>query len=79
MINSYLITEVARLEHEERVRSLAPILDDGGPLTIHQPGWLSRQIRRLFQALASGLASLRRSVKEQRAISIQRDLTRAKE
>lgn len=79
MINLYLIAEVARLEHEERVRSLAPIPDFFDPMKADQPGWVSRQIVRSLHALGGGLASLRRFVKEQRANSIQRDLRRAKE
>ena len=79
MINFYVITEVARLEHEERVRSMAPIPDFFEPMKADQPGWVSRRIVRLLHALASGLASLRRFAKEQRVISIQRDLRRAKE
>lgn len=79
MINFYLIAEVARLEHEERVRLMAPVPDFFEPMKADRPGWVSRQVVRSLHAVASGLASLRRFVKEQRVISIQRDLRRAKE
>ena len=79
MFNYYMIHEIGRLEHEERVRSLTPIPDFGGPAITNEPRWALRQIALLLHTLASGSASLRRSIKEQRANSIQRDLRRVKE
>ncbi len=55
----YTARMIARMEYEERVRSMAPILDDGGPLVIHQPEGVLQQARRLRCALDDGLAALR--------------------
>ncbi len=63
MINFYLITEVARLEHEERVRSLAPIPDFFEPVKADQPGWVSRQSRRLRDMLERRLPALRKRMR----------------
>jgi hypothetical protein len=77
MINDPMIYTIGRLEQEERVRSLAPV-PDFDPMKVDQPAWVSRQIVRLLHAL-NGSVSLRRFVKEQRRVSIQPDLRRAKE
>jgi hypothetical protein len=79
MSNDYLISVTARLEHEHRVRSMAPVPDFFDPMEANQSGWLLRPIKRLHNAMASGSASLRKWVKEHRALSMQRDLRGVKE
>jgi hypothetical protein len=59
----YTAQMIARIEHELRIRSLAPIPDDGYPLADEQPGWASRQAGRLLSALRIGLAVLGRPIK----------------
>lgn len=71
MINTYMIEEIGRLEHEERVRSLAPVPDFFEPKA-SKPSWVSRRIEQLLQALVSTLTSM--PGKQQRAKSIQHNL-----
>lgn len=67
MINFYVITEVARLEYEERVRSLAPIPDFFETMKADQPGLLLRQARRWRSVLGNKLAGLGEWMKRGRA------------
>lgn len=69
MINLYLIAEVARLEHEERVRSLTPIPDFGGLMITNEPGWVSQLARRLLAPLGKRLAGLGERMKRGREVA----------
>lgn len=60
MNNLYILETVVKLEHEERMRRLAPIPDFFKPVNANPPGWVSRQARRLLSGLENGLAGLRR-------------------
>ena len=65
MFNYYMIHEIGRLEHEERVRSVPCVPEFGGPAITNEPRWLSRQARRLRSALPDGLAMLRERMQGQ--------------
>jgi hypothetical protein len=63
MIDGYMASRIAKLEHEERVRSLAHI-DDYDVWLTHVGGhWLSPQGGGLLSSLGKGLASLRNRLK----------------
>ncbi len=57
-MNEYLAGMVARSEHELMKESLVPVSDFDERGQIHQPGWATRQIGKLFQSLGSTLTSL---------------------
>ena len=54
----YIASKTAYKEHEERVRSQVPALVYDGWVRNRQPGWLSRQVGRLFAALGGRLSSM---------------------
>jgi hypothetical protein len=49
---------VARIEHEQRIRSLAPVPEYDDPVVTDQPRWVSKQAGRLLCALGNGLAAI---------------------
>jgi hypothetical protein len=59
MMNDYMILVTERLEHEHKMRTLARAKDYTGPVKADQPGWVSRQARRLLHAVGGGMVSLR--------------------
>ena len=62
----YTTSTIARMEYEERVRSLAPIPDFDSPPMTDQPGWVSRQAKRLRSVLEYRLAGLGERMKRGR-------------
>jgi hypothetical protein len=69
----YSVHQIARLEHEERVRSLAPVSEFGRPMKASRPAWILRQVGRLLYALGSRLASLGERMKFGRDISLKNE------
>ncbi len=67
----YSVHMLARMEHEQMIRSLAPVPEYGEPVMADQPRWVSKQTGRLFHALESGLASIRERMKRGRDMSLE--------
>jgi hypothetical protein len=66
----YTVSMIARMEHEQRIRSLAPVPEYGNSLKADQPRWVAIQAGRLLHALGSGLASIRERMKHQRSVGL---------
>jgi hypothetical protein len=69
----YSVYQIARLEHEQRVRSLAPVSEFGSPMKVSRSGWIIRQAGRLLYALGNRLASLGERMKYGREISLKKE------
>ena len=70
----YTASMIARLEHEERVRSLARI-DDYDVWLTHKAGhWQAPQVGGLLSSLGKGLASLRDRLKHKRGVALDSPL-----
>lgn len=54
----YMIHVIARLEHEERIRSLQRVAEYDLPLKVNQPNRILRLANRLIYGLGSNLVSL---------------------
>ncbi len=76
MMFGYTAAKIALMEHEERIRKMAPILDYDDRLKYTGPGWLPKHIGGLLRAAGNGLASLYRRAKHGRETVIEVPLTR---
>ena len=65
-MDQYGLHRVARIEHEQMVRSL-PAVPEYGSYVIYHPGWAERQARRLLGALKHGWAAVREHTHEETA------------
>lgn len=70
-MNEYQALMIARAEHEQRNRSLAPVPDYPAANNIDQPGWVSRQAGRLLCTIGAGLSSLGKRLKREQTILIE--------
>jgi len=58
MIDGYIASKIARMEHEERVRHLAPVRDYDEWLTLEAGNWQAPRTASVFAAVGRGLVSL---------------------
>ncbi len=58
MIDGYMASKIAQMEHEERVRSIAPVYDYDVWLTQEAGNWQARRVGTLVAAIGAGLASI---------------------
>jgi hypothetical protein len=54
----YTASMIARLEHEQRIQSLAPVYDYDLPAATREPGRLSRLLGQCLYAMGRSVASL---------------------
>ena len=57
-----MASKIARMEHEERVRKLAPVYDEAW-LKVEAYNWQAWRMAKFYSSLASGLASLANRLK----------------
>ena len=54
----YTANMIARLEHEQRIQSLAPVYDYDMPVSTHEPGRMSRLVGQCLYAVGNRVASI---------------------
>jgi hypothetical protein len=76
MIDAYSAIMIARAEHEQMTRSLAPVSDYGSPMQASPRGWLSKHVAGWLCAVGNGLASLGERLTHARDTALEAPLTR---
>jgi hypothetical protein len=74
MIDGYMASRIARMEHEERVRSLTRIDDYDVWLTHAAGSWQSPHVGGLLSSWVKGLASVARRLKSKREVALDEPL-----
>ncbi len=76
MIDGYSAIRIARAEHDQMIRSLAPVSDDDSWTPARSQEWTPKYLEGLFRGVGNGLSGLRERLKHGRDTALETTLTR---